>query len=217
MLEGKIDNNASSFRTQLRANFNAPNVGEFNNARVTPFIEPDPDLERRFKKGLIVIDTTIRNQKSMHRNFFHLNTKFDIRNDPAFHPKHKQAFTLATIVATGDEITQVASLDELNLVDENGDKITQAWLDDQINILDGKKPIGSISSSTSMHRMSQGQRNLSKWRKKLTDKHGEDVRLDDLEESKDRRKILDSVDKTMLQVCFTPILKIFSDFTLPCV
>ena len=186
--------------------YNAPNVGEFQNARAVPFIEPDPDLERRFRKGLIVIDTTSRIQHPMHRNFHHMGTKFDCRNDPAYHVKNKQAFALAAIVATGEEFTQVATLDELELVTEEGELLTQAWLDEQIQYLDGKKPIGSFSSACSMHRVSQGQKNVTKWRGKLTKKHGSNVRLEDREESKDRRKILDTVDKTMLSVRCPPIL-----------
>ena len=199
-MDGNIEANASAYRTQFRTSLNAPNLGEFNNARVTPYIEPDPDLERRFKNGLIIIDTSVRIQKANHRNYHHMGTKFDTRNDPAFHLKHKQAFALAAIVATGEECTQVASLDELQLVDENGVRLTQDWLDDQIKYLDGKKPIESLSSATSMHRMSQGQKNIDKWRGKLSKKHGKEVRLDNYDETKDRRKILDSLDKTMLLV-----------------
>ena len=175
-------------------------MGEFNNARAVPFIEPDPDLERRFKKGMIVLDTTTRIQRPNHRNFYHMGTKYDCRNDPAYHVKNKQAFALAAIVATGDEFTQVATLDELQLVTEEGELLTQAWLDEQIQYLDGKKPIGSFSSACTMHRVSQGQKTVTTWRAKLTEKHGNQVRLEDREESKDRRMILDSIDKTMLSV-----------------
>ena len=199
-MEAKIDENASAYRTQLRSVYNAPNLGEFANARVTPFIEPDPDLERRFKKGMIVIDTASRIQRVHHRNFHHWGTKYDHRNDSSNHNKNKQAFALAAIVSTGEEFTQVATLDELQLIDESGELLTQDWLDDQIKYLDGKKPIGSFSSACTMHRVSQGQKNVTKWRGKLKQKFGDQVRLDDKEESKDRRKILDCVDKTMLSV-----------------
>ena len=193
----------AGFRTRFRSPYNAPNVGEFNNGKVTPFIEPDPDLDRRFKKGLIIIDTVTRIQRTGHRNYHHLGTKFDGRNDPGFHWKNKQAFSLAAIIATGDEISQVATLDELQLTKDNGEVLTQEWLEDQIKYLDGKKPISSFSSATSMHRVSQGQKSISTWRAKLTKKHGSNVQLDDLEETRDRRKILDNLDKTILQVRFS--------------
>lgn len=193
------NDDVEELRANFRSKFNAPNVGEFNNGKVTPFIEPDPNLERRFQKGLIVIDTTVRHNPNNHRNSNHIQTKFDARNDPAWHFKIKQAFAVASIVSTGDECREVPALDDLQVRNEMGEVLTQEWLDEQLRYLNGQKPIGSFSSTTTMHRMSQNQRGVDTFRENLAQKY-DDVVLTNSDEQRDRRKLLDSVDKTMLQV-----------------
>ena len=41
------NDNVEELREKFRSKYNAPNVGEFNNGKATPFIEPDPTIERR--------------------------------------------------------------------------------------------------------------------------------------------------------------------------
>ena len=186
------------FSRRVRTPFNAPNVGEFNNAKVTPFIEPDPTLKRRFKKGLIVIDTTTRSKRGAHRNHFHMHTKFDCRNDPAWHIKNQQKFSIAAIIATGTEMVEVETLDDLNLTNEEGEKITHQFLLDHLNYLNGNKLISGFSSTTTMHRINQGQKAVTSLRGKMSVRGHVPENAED--EVRERRKILDSVDKQMLQV-----------------
>ena len=193
------NDNVEELREKFRSKYNAPNVGEFNNVKATPFIEPDPNIERRFQKGLIVIDTTVRHTPMNHRNSNHIQTKFDARNDPAWHMKTKQSFALASIVATGDECREVSLLDDLQVRNKMGEVLTQEWLDEQLQYLNGTKTIGSFSSTTTMHRMSQGQKGVEVFRGKLTTKYDNVVLTND-DEQRDRRKLLDSIDKAMLHV-----------------
>ena len=158
---------AQKLRRRFRTNCNAPNVGEFNNAKVTPFIEPDPTQERKFKNGLIVIDTTTRHKRGNHRNYFHMNTKYDNRNCSAWHVKNVQKFSLAAIIATGDEMSEVETLDELNLVDKNGTALTQQYLVDHLGYLNGETMIGGFTSTTTLHRVNQGQKAVTKNQEKL--------------------------------------------------
>ena len=183
---------------RVRTAFNAPNVGELNNAKVTPFIEPDPTLKRRFKKGLIVIDTTTRNKRGNHRNYHHMHTKFDCRNDSSWHVKNQQKFQIAAIIATGTEMVEVETLDELQLTDDEGCPITHKYLTDHLGYLNGETLISGFASTTTMHRVNQGQRAVSAFRRKLGEQ-GISAN-DDEDEQRERRKILDTVDKQMLQV-----------------
>ena len=183
---------------RARSPYNAPNVGEFNNAKVTPFIEPDPTLKRKFKKGLIVIDTTTRHKKGNHRSFQHMGTKFDCRNDSAWHFKNQQKFSIAAIIATGTEMAEVERLDELQLVNEEGCPITHKYLTDHLSYLNGETLISGFASTTTMHRINQGQKAVSSLRRKL---NAQGIPANDEElEVRERRKILDTVDKQMLQV-----------------
>ena len=185
-------------KRKVCSSFNAPTLGEFNNAKVTPFIEPDPSLKRRFKKGLIVIDTTTRSKCGNHRNYYHMHTKFDARNDSAWHLKNQQKFSIAAIIATGTEMAEVENLDELELTNENGEPVTHDFLTSHLGYLNGETMIQGFSSQTTMHRINQGQRAVTNLRGKMEKKgYGFRTRED---EARERRKILDTVDKQMLQV-----------------
>ena len=173
-------------------------MGEFNNAKVTPFIEPDPTLKRRFKKGLIVIDTTTRIKGGNHRNYYHMHTKFDVRNDSAWHIKNMQKFSLAAIIATGTEMAEVESLDELQLTNKNGELVTHDFLMSHLKYLNGDTLISGFSSMTTLHRINQGQRAIANLRGKVHEKGYSFSTQED--EARERRKILDTVDKQMLQV-----------------
>ena len=112
-----------TYHRRFRSPYNAPNVGEFNSLKASTFIEPDPNLEQRFKNGIIYISTAMRHQHKGHRHQNHMGTKFDHRNDPSWHFINKQAFRVATIASTGEETFEVASLDELNLTDSDGNQV----------------------------------------------------------------------------------------------
>ena len=166
---------------------------------MSPFIEPDPTLKRRFKKGLIVIDTTTRHKRGNHRNFHHMHTKYDCRNDSAWHVKNVQKFSLAAIIATGTEMAEVESLDELQLTNQNGDQVTHDYLMSHLGYLNGDTLIGGFTSQTTMHRINQSQKAVGTLRDKANEKGFTFTTPED--EVRERRKVLDTVDKTMLQVC----------------
>ena len=180
------------YRQTLRSDKNAPNVGEFNNIKVSPYLEPDPNLERRFKNGLIVVMTDTRIKRGNHRQYHHLETKFDARNDPAWHVKNTQKYSVGAIVSTGDEQVEVASVDELNLIDVDGHKVGQESLDEHMEFLNGTRLIGTFSAQSTMHRVNQNQRTVTRYGRKL--KNYGCNSLDHEAEVRDRRRILDSFD-----------------------
>ena len=155
-------------------------------------------LPQKFKKGIIYVSTHTRIQKNGHRHPYHMGTRFDVRNDPSWHFKNRQVFRIATIATTGEEIAEVASLDELNLVDKDGNQVSQDVLDEHMALLNGDKGVGTFSSLTSMHRRNQGQRALTK-RQERFDSMGITNNIP-LDESRDRRNILDQIDRQLLQV-----------------
>ena len=187
-----------TYRRRFRPTVNAPNLGEFNSRRVSPYLEPDPMLPQKFTKGIIYISTHSRTQNQCHRQPFHMGTRYDARNDPSWHFKNKQVFRLATIATTGDEIAEVASLDDLNLMDSDGNQVTNDLLTEHLEYLNGDRSVGTFSSVTSMHRRNQGQRGLSRLQTKLDT--NQQTRRTPLIESRDRRRILDSLDRQLLQV-----------------
>lgn len=197
-----------TYQRRFRSPYNAPNVGEFNSKKVLTFIEPDPNLEQRFKKGVIYVSTAMRHQHKGHRHERHMGTKFDQRNDPSWHFKNKQAFRLATIASTGDETFEVASLDELNLTDKEGNVIGHEFLEEHLDILNGKQQIGCFSGVSSMHRRSQNQRSLTQLKGTIWKYHQKT--FDNENEARDRRDILDKFDRTTMQVNFKFFKKIFN-------
>ena len=129
-----------------------------------------------------------------------MGTRFDARNDPSWHFKNKQVFRVATIATTGEEIAEVASLNDLHLFDSDGNAVTQDRLDEHMAYLNGDRAIGKFSAMSSMHRRNQGQRSLSR-RQERRQEVGENNPVT-LEESRDRRAILDRIDRQLLQVNF---------------
>ena len=188
----------SIHRRKFKSKFNAPNLGEFNNGKVSPFIEPDPTIETRFKNGVIYIYTETRTKRGNNRRTNFMTTKYDCRNDPAWHVKNKQAFVVGPIVTNGDEKREVPSINDLNLIDENGEPVTQEFLDKHMGFLNGETPIGCFSSSTTMHRASQGQKNVTKTKNKYAESSA--VMPVSEMELRARQRIRDAFDKQLLQV-----------------
>ena len=127
-----------------------------------------------------------------------MGTKFDCRNDSAWHFKNQQKYSLAAIIATGTEMAEVETLDELQLLNEEGCPITHKYITDQLSFLNGETLVSGFATTTTMHRINQGQKAVSALRRKLDDK-GISANDEELE-VRERRKILDTVDKQMLQV-----------------
>ena len=186
------------YKNNLRSPFNAPNVGELNTKKIPPFIEPDLNLKRRFKNGVIWIQTETRHQHASHRRSNHQMTKFDCREDPSWHVKNRQMFSNIAICTSFDEGSQVSSLDDLGLVDNDGNAVSQAVLDEFMAYLNGKKMVGNFSTITSMHRQNQNQRAISRLRKKVWCR-GEIPKWNEAE-TRDRRRILDGFDSQWLEV-----------------
>lgn len=189
-----------TYRQQLRSNSNAPNLGEFNTKKVSSFLEPDPNIESRFKNGVIIIATETRQILNNQRHKAHMGTRFDNRNDPSWHAKGSQLFSVAAIVTNGDESVEVPDFASLGVRDSEGNLVDQNLLDEHLSYLNGKKMIGSFSVKTTIGRYNQGQRSLSRWNVRR-EEHGQSTMSEEvLLEKRDRRRILDNVDRQFLQV-----------------
>ena len=192
------DQDVSIHRRKFKSKFNAPNLGEFNNAKVSPYIEPDPTIETRFKNGVVYIYAESRIKRGNNRRSNFMSTKYDCRNDPAWHSKNKQAFVVGPIVTNGDEKREVATLDELGLVDSDGNPVTQELLDRHLGFLNGETLIGQFTSRTTMDRATSGQKTISKTKKRYADNSAEMPVSEN--ELRYRRRIMDSFDKQLLQM-----------------
>ena len=127
-----------------------------------------------------------------------MGTRYDCRNDPAWHVKNKQTFVLGPIVTNGPEKRQVASLEELQILDANGQLVTQERVQHHLEFMNGEKLIGNVfSAQTSMNRVNQNQRGITKSLERDFEASGQRPTQQELRE---RRKIMDSFDKQMLQV-----------------
>ena len=192
------DQDVSIHRRKFKSRFNAPNVGEFNNAKVTPYIEPDPSVETRFKNGVIYLYAESRIKRGNNRRANYMSTKYDCRNDPAWHSKNRQTFVIGPIVTNGDEKREVATLDELGLVDSEGNPVTQEFLDTHMGYLNGETTIGQFTSSTTMHRVTSGQKTITKTKKRYAENSAELPVSEN--ELRYRRRVMDSFDKQFLQM-----------------
>ena len=194
------DTTASTFRQRLRSDFNAPNLGEFNTKKVSSYLEPDPNLECRFKNGVIIVATETRQIMNNQRHKAHMGTRFDNRNDPSWHAKGSQLFSVAAIVTNGDESVEVPDFAALGIRDSEGNLVNQNLLDEHLSYLNGKTMIGSFSAKTSIGRYNQGQRSLTRWNVKREEYGQPTMSTSTLLESRDRRRILDNFDRQFLQV-----------------
>lgn len=194
------DTRALTYRQRLRSSSNAPNLGEFNTKKVSPFLEPDPNLECRFKNGVIIIATETRQIMNNQRHQAHMGTRYDNRNDPSWHAKGSQLFSVAAIVTNGEESVEVPDFASLGLRDSEGNLVNQNLLDEHLSYLNGKKLIGSFSAKTTIGRYNQGQRSLTRWNQKRKEFGQTTMSRDTLLESQDRRRILDNLDRQFLQV-----------------
>ena len=155
-------------------------------------------MDMKYKNGVIVVSTEARHQKFTQRNVNYFGTKYDSRNDPAWHFKNKQVFAVSSIATTTGDSAEVASLDALNLRRPDGSLVTQQFLDDHLGYLNGSKMIGNFTGVTTMSRLNQGQKALTRLKKRIQS-HGEELRLPE-NEVRERRQILDLLDRQFLQV-----------------
>ena len=157
------------------------------------FLEPDPTLPIKYEGGVVWIQTETRHNKCTMRHRNHLGTRYDPRNDPTWHFKNKQVFSLAAITTTVDDGVEVATLDELNVKGKDGQPLTHQFLMDHLDILNGKKLIGSFSGVSSAHRQNQGQRGMTR----LLNKQKEKGTYSPVAaaEARERRQVLDKFDR----------------------
>ena len=85
-------------------------------------------------------------------------TRFESKNDPAWHYKDVEQFEVIQMVNNDSIQSPIQSLDDLNLTDATFAPLTQAWLDRQMKFLNGQIPIGSLSSKNTHSKSQQNQR-----------------------------------------------------------
>ena len=95
-------------------------------------------------------------------------------------------------------MVNVEKLDDLQIETEDGQILSQDRIDEHLAYLNGEKLIGGFGTQTTLHRQNQGQRSLTKLKKKIESKGG--VWRGNSDETRERRKLLDSLDKQFLQV-----------------
>ena len=136
---------------------NAPNMGEANNLTPSLYLEPDPNHSNEFVAAVYI------GQESFHNNCIQRaekirGTRFESRNDPAWHYKDTEQFEVLQMVRNEVIQSPIQSLDELNLSNAKGQRLTQEWLDSQLLYLNGQKPIGNLSAKNTHMKSQQNQR-----------------------------------------------------------
>ena len=136
---------------------NAPNMGEANNLMPSLFMEPDPSHCNEYVAAIYI------GQESFHNNCVQRaekirGTRFESKNDPAWHYKDTEQFEVLRVVRNDVIQTPVRRLDELDLVDVQGQRLTQEWLDERMKFLNGQVPIGKLSSKNTHMKSQQNQR-----------------------------------------------------------
>ena len=118
----------------------APVMGELNNVSPPMFIDHDPNVFAAFE-AVIYIQVEGKSVDQLQRNRQARNTRYDTRNDPAWHRRADQAEYQVMNMVKYTEAVQypVKSLDELKLVDSENVPISQDYLNLMIDYLNGRK------------------------------------------------------------------------------
>ncbi len=130
-------NDATKAPTSTRP---APVFGELNNLSPPMFIDYDPNIPAAFD-AVVYIQAETRNVQQLMRNKDARNTRYDERNDPAWHRRADQAEYQVMNLVKFTEAAQypVKNLNELNLVDDKHEIITQDYLDTMLDYLNGRR------------------------------------------------------------------------------
>ena len=136
---------------------NAPNMGEANNLTPLMYMEPDPNHQTEYVAAVYILEECFHNN-CVQRAEKVRNTRFESKNDPAWHYKDGEQFELLKIVNNDAIQSPVHSLDDLNLKNHANEKLVQSWLDKALQYLNGTIGIGRLSSKNTAARQQQKQR-----------------------------------------------------------
>lgn len=132
-------------------------MGEANNVTPSLYMEPDPNHHNEYIAAVYI------GQESFHNNCVQRaekirGTRFESRNDPAWHYKDVEQFEVIRMVHNDAIQSPIQSLDSLNLTDATFAPLTQDWLDRKMQFLNGQVPIGNLSSKNTHMKSQQNQR-----------------------------------------------------------
>ena len=132
-------------------------MGEANNLTPSLYIEPDPDHVTEFVAAVYIGHESFHNN-CVQRAANIRGTRFESKNDPAWHYKDVEQFEVLRMVKNDVIQSPIQSLDELQLSDATFAPLTQAWLDRKMQYLNGQIPIGNLSSKNTHMKSQQNQR-----------------------------------------------------------
>ena len=155
-----VERDLSQLRDYPFSPMNAPNFGEANNLTPSLYIEPDTNIKSKYKYAIYIIDETFHNN-CIQRFKSARGTRYESKNDPAWHYKDTEHFELVSIVRNDPIQSPVASLDDLKLTNSDGEVLTQQYLDKMLDYMNGAITIGRISAKNTHNRGQQQQRNFS--------------------------------------------------------
>ena len=152
--------NVENMRSFPFSSLNAPNMGEVNNLTPSLYLEPDPNHVNEFVAAVYIIDEVFHNG-CIQRSSVSRNTRFESKNDPAWHYKDGDQFELLKMVNNDIIQSPITRLEDLNLKDKDGNELEQAFLDQAIDYLNGVIGIDMLSSKNTKNRQQQVQRNIT--------------------------------------------------------
>ena len=131
----------------------APIFGELNNLSPPMYIDHDPNILAAYE-AVIFIQVETRQVEQLLRNKDARGTRYDPRNDPAWHRRSDLAeFQVMNMVKYTEAVQfSVKSIDALELTDKTGVPINQEYLDLMLDYLNGNKFIpGTDLSARNTH------------------------------------------------------------------
>ena len=140
---------------------NAPNMGEANNLTPSLYLEPDPNHMNEYVAVIYIGQESFHN-KCVQRSERARGTRFESRNDPAWHYKDTEHFEIIRMVHNDVIQSPIQSLNDLTLRNSENRLLNQHWLDKQMQYLNGQIPIGNLSAKNTHMKSQQNQRKYTK-------------------------------------------------------
>ena len=132
-------------------------MGEANNLTPLLYMEPDPSHVNEYVAAIFIGQESFDNN-CVQRAEKIRGTRFESKNDPAWHYKDTENFEIIRIVSNDVIQSPVQTLDDLKLTDAQNRPLTQWWLNRQLQHLNGQIPIGNLSSKNTHMKSQQNQR-----------------------------------------------------------
>ena len=138
-----------------------PMFGEFSNLKPPMFLDYDPNVRNDYK-GIVYIGVTHTDTPQDLRFKEARGTRYDSRNDPAWHYEHGiPRFDVLKMVKNGVAAAAVKDIEAFDATDDEGVLITNVYFQMQLDYLNGKKAFEGISARNQSKYIPRRQREIT--------------------------------------------------------